>query len=102
MKSGIKFEQGEIILVPFPFTDLTVAKRRPVMVLSKNQYNVKDIEYSVLIDQEDLSSGFLPSPSRIKIDKIFTLEKSLAVKSIGKIKLEIWRRVKDELFKLFE
>jgi mRNA interferase MazF len=116
MKSGISFEQGEIVLIPFPFTDLTTSKQRPVLVLSKTQYNkkfkdfiscgitsnIKDVECSVLIDQEDLISGFLPVPSMIKVDKIFTLEKSLAIKSIGKIKPEIWKKVRDELFKLFE
>lgn len=115
MKSGTRFEQGEIVLIPFPFTDLTTSKQRPVLVLSKTQYNrnsrdfiscgitsnIKDEECSVIIDQEDLTSGFLPAPSRIKVDKIFTLEKSLAIKSIGKVKTEVWKKVRNELVNLF-
>jgi len=30
---------GEILLVPVPFTDLSSHKRRPVLVLSKQEYN---------------------------------------------------------------
>ena len=34
-----KFSQGDIVLVPLPFTDLTASKKRPVLILSKLEYN---------------------------------------------------------------
>ncbi len=115
MKSGIDFEQGEIILIPFPFTSLETTKKRPVLVLSKTEINkknldfiscgitsnIRSVEHSVLIDKSDLEVGFLPKRSRIKTNIIFTLEKSSAIKTLGKIKEATFQKVKEELLKLF-
>lgn len=32
-------KQGDILLIPIPFTDLTSSKRRPVLVVSNDEYN---------------------------------------------------------------
>jgi mRNA-degrading endonuclease toxin of MazEF toxin-antitoxin module len=37
--SGTKYKQREIILVPFPYSDLSSSKRRPVLVVSNDDYN---------------------------------------------------------------
>lgn len=39
MKTGIMPNQGDIVLIPIPFTDLTAQKRRPVIVISNDGYN---------------------------------------------------------------
>jgi mRNA interferase MazF len=117
MKSGINYscEQGSVVLVPFPFTDLSGKKKRPVLVISNNKYNranrdficcgitsnVEDADYSVPIDTQDFQFGFLAQPSKIKVDRITILEQSLIIKTIGRVNIEIIEKVKDELFKLF-
>ncbi len=115
MKFGINFEQGEIVFVPFPFTNLKSVKKRPVLVISRTDYNrksidfiscgitsnIKDSDFSVLIDNEGLKEGYLPKPSRIKVNTIFTLEKSSVIRSYGKVKDEIMKKVKEELYNLF-
>jgi mRNA interferase MazF len=108
------FEQGEILMVPFPFSDLTEIKQRPVLVISKNKYNsknediitcgitsnLKDSSHSVLIDNEKLNSGKIPKTSRIKVDKIFTLEQGIVRKKLAKINTETFQKVKEEYSKL--
>ena len=114
MRFGIQFNQGDILIVPFPFSDLRGTKQRPVLVISKTEYNdngddiitcgltsnLKDSEYSVLIDNNNLSEGEIPIKSRIKVDKLFTLEKSIVKKKIAKINKEIMEKVKKEFLDL--
>ena len=39
MPSTISFNQGDIVLVPFPFTDLSATKQRPAIILSPKRLN---------------------------------------------------------------
>ena len=108
------FEQGEILIVPFPFSNLTGSKQRPVLVISKNTYNkdtediitcgitsnLKDAKHSVLIGNNNLEYGQIPTQSRIKVDKLFTMDKSIIKKKIAKINNETMDKVKKEFMNL--
>lgn len=108
------YEQGEIIVVPFPFSDLSNIKQRPVLILSKNRdsqtsndiitcgitSNLKNTKHSVLIGNNDLEKGEIPAKSRIKIDKLFTLDKNIVKKKIAKINKTILLKVKKEFMGL--
>ena len=112
--SGTVFKQGEILIVPFPFSDLSGIKQRPVLVLSKTDYNkntddiitcgitsnLKDSKNSVLIENKNLENGQIPTQSRIKVDKLFTIEKSIVKRSVGKITDETFENVKKEFINL--
>lgn len=41
-------KQGEIVLVPIPFTDLSSQKRRPVVIVSNDAYNAKAMDMVVV------------------------------------------------------
>ena len=91
--------QGEIVLLPFPFSDLEESKIRPALIVSSNSVNsksddllmvpltniIKKESHSILINQNDLYSGKLIKPSRIRADKIFCVTKELIVMKIGKL-----------------
>ncbi len=93
------YEQGDILLVPIPFSDLTSMKKRPVLVLSNNIYNkqtediivaaitsnIRGVNYEVLIDEEDMIKGTLPRISCVRSDKIYTLSKEIIVKKYGRL-----------------
>lgn len=111
---GIPFKQGDIVIVPFPFTDLTAVRQRPVLIISNDAYNnstediivcgitsnIKDAICSVYIDKASLSEGTIPVASRIKVDKIFTLRKSLIKKKVAAVKQNVLNEVKKELLKV--
>jgi mRNA interferase MazF len=108
------YEAGDIVLVPFPFTDLSAAKRRPVLVLSRREFNTRSEDFvvcgitsnlsnaahSVLIDGKDLTKGRIPAPSRVKVAKLATLLQSLAVRTLGRVKPEVLERVRKELLSI--
>ena len=110
----MNLNQKDIILLPYPFTDLEGSKVRPAVVISNNNFNrksediiaiplttvLKDEPHSVLIYQENLSSGKLLKPSRIRADKIFTVYKNLAVMKIGVINEKTFRELKSKIFKI--
>ena len=39
MKGGIMYSQRDIVLIPFPYTDLTASKLRPAVIISNNELN---------------------------------------------------------------
>lgn len=104
------YRQGEIVIVPFPFSDLSSVRQRPVLILSKDKdnekvedvitcgitSNLKNSGHSVLIDNSDLEEGRIPVRSRIKVDKLFTLDKSTIIKKIGRVNNSIFKGVKRE------
>ena len=99
MKIGMTPKQREIWLIPVPFSDLSAQKRRPVIVLSSDNYNENSSDFvvvamtsnprsdlfSFMITSEDLAEGDLRRPSVIRADKIFSLAQSEALKRFGKV-----------------
>ncbi len=88
-------ERGDLLLVPFPFTDLSATKRRPVLALtSADSYgdfialpvtSRPQAEHGLPIAPADMVSGQLPAPSWIRTNRIVTLNRTLVVKTVGRI-----------------
>ncbi len=107
-------DQRDIVLIPIPFTDLTSQRRRPVIIISNDEYNRKtdDIvvvamtsnlqpsDYGFVITSNDLEIGSLRRPSRVRVDKIYTLAQSIAVKRFGRVNEMTFGSICDLLTKL--
>jgi mRNA interferase MazF len=88
-------ERGDLLLVPFPFTDLSAAKRRPVLALTTSDSYGDFIalpvtsrpqsEHGLQIAPGDIVIGTLPAPSWIRINRIITLNTALVVKTVGRL-----------------
>ena len=110
----MKIYQKELILISYPFSDLQNKKVRPALVLSNDLFNrksndcilvpltsvIKEEPYSVLINQNNLDKGKLIKISRIRVDKIFSVDKNLIRIKIGKISDETFQKVKREFLSL--
>src|ERR1700761_3238825 len=90
IRPGVTFGGGALLLGPFPFTDLSAAKRRPVLALTAaDRYgdfialpvtSRPQVEHGLPLGSADLDSGSLPAPSWIRADRVVTLSASLIVK----------------------
>ena len=92
--------KGDIVLLPFPFTDLGNSKVRPAVIVSNDKLNKtedcifaaissvpKNDQFSFFIDNKDLTNP-LKLKSQVRIHKIFTGQKKLILKAISKLKTE--------------
>jgi mRNA interferase MazF len=52
------FEFGDVVLVPFPFTDQTASKKRPAVVVSNGSYNTVRPDIVVMA----ITSQLRPNP----------------------------------------
>ena len=97
MKSIMSYNKWDIVLVPFPFTDLTTTKKRPALIISPDEYNENlDIVIVFITSKLDLEYRFgdykikewreanLPKPSMLRM-KFATIDKSIILKKLGKL-----------------
>ena len=97
MKSTINYKKWEIVLVPFPFTDLTTTKKRPALIISPNEYNDKfDVVIAFITSKLNFESRIgdykiqeweksnLPKPSMLRM-KFATIDKSIIIKKLGRL-----------------
>jgi mRNA interferase MazF len=92
-----KFVKGEVVVIPFPFSDLTQAKRRPALILTELEGDdlilcqitsqaIKD-KYAIPISDDDFEVGGLKKPSNIRPNRIFTADTHLVLYRTGKLKV---------------
>jgi mRNA interferase MazF len=98
MTNTTRFEFGDIILVPFPFTDQSAAKKRPAVVVSSKAYHRErpDVILMAITSQQKPKNTIgevaiqkwkqagLLKPSVLK-PLITTIERSLILRKMGKL-----------------
>lgn len=86
-------KKGDLILVPFPFTNLSASKKRPALILRANDLDitvafitskVKWQESGDVILSPSIENG-LKKPSLIRLSKLATLDRTLAIGKLGSI-----------------
>jgi mRNA interferase MazF len=92
------FDRGGLLLIPFPFTDLSATKQRPVLALTAPDARGDFVGLPVTsrehgapalpLTQADLMSGTLPRDSWIKVDHPVTLHATLARKVAAKVRAQ--------------
>ena len=96
----MKVQQRELWLVPFPFSDFSGRKVRPVLIISNDEFNTSSEDsivcgttsnitqkyHLVQLNKEDLEEGHLFDPCGVKVENILKINNKLLLKKIGKVK----------------
>ncbi len=108
--------KGDLVLIPFPFTDLSTAKQRPALIVSSNWFNRQQNDIIVmaitsqipvqvstneyLLSPADLRDSGLPKASIVKLGKIVTIDQKLVKKRLGKLSERTMLSILDDFLKI--
>jgi mRNA interferase MazF len=100
--------KGDVVVVPFPFTDLSATKRRPALVVAApddlilcqitSAFNQDD--HSISLSSDDFKEGSLHLTSMIRANRLFTADRSIVLYCAGRIKESKMRETEDALIRL--
>ncbi|MCD6473800.1 MAG: type II toxin-antitoxin system PemK/MazF family toxin [Thermoplasmata archaeon] len=106
--------KGKIVLIPFPFIDLSFAKLRPALIIYEGKRDVvvafissripaEISETDVMITSKHpaFKKTGLKTDSVIKLDKIATILKELIVGELGEIDENLRKEINEKLAKIF-
>ena len=103
--------KGSVVLVPFPFSDLSQAKYRPAVVLAaagKGDWvlcqvtsNAYGDERAIRIGADDFESGSLRLESFARPGKLFTAHESLFQEEAGRLRAAAFERVRSGVLAVF-
>lgn len=107
-----KFVKGDIVVIPFPFSDLSGSKRRPAFVLAdlsgsdiilcQITSRFKKDKFSIELSQTDFTNGGLPVLSYIRPNRIFTADKNIIIRNAGTLKPALTKKIIEQLISILE
>jgi len=105
------YNQFDIVLVPFPFTDKNTTKKRPAVILNNSNYQIKtnhlilamitsakNSDWENDLQIKEIESTGLKTDCVIRY-KIFSLDERIILKKIGTISEKEQKQVKENLVK---
>lgn len=102
------YDQRDIVLIPFPYSDLTGVKKRPALIISNNAINKSEDRIcclitsnpskdGMLIEKKDFQQGKLPFKSWIKANRLFTISKKIIIKRLCKMDSKFNKKILEEI-----
>lgn len=95
--SKATFKRGDIVVVPFPYSDKLAEKRRPALVVSSDKFNARSgylwvamvTSKTQKLSADDVvfdhSKAGLSKPSMVRVAKIATIEADRVIRTTGRL-----------------
>jgi mRNA interferase MazF len=112
----MQYNQGDIVVVNFPFSNLTNSKKRPALIISNNTVNSTGDYLLVQITSKKIKDSLtfplkrnsyveeheLPLKSYIRLHKVFLLNQGLIIGKATELKADVVVSVVSEIVKLLK
>jgi mRNA interferase MazF len=107
-----KFVKGDVVVIPFPFSDLSQSKRRPALILATlegddtilcqiTSKNMSD-DYTIPVDDTDFESGGLKQSSNIRPNRLFTADTHIILYRAGSVKKDKLNQVINKVVEIIK
>jgi mRNA interferase MazF len=106
------FTKGSVVLIPFPFSDLSNAKVRPAIIVAVSDMadfilcqitsNSYSDQKAIKLADSDFTEGSLQRLSFVKPSKLFTANQSLIIKQVGSLSLKKMSKITDAIVHLLK
>ena len=108
-----RFVKGDVVVIPFPFSDLSTTKKRPTLVVTNlpgediilcqitSRWHT-DEKFTLSLNAEDFATGSLPIESFIRPTRIFTADKKLIIRKAGSISSNLMNKVTDTIISILK
>ncbi len=107
-----KLVKGDIVVLPFPFSDLSASKKRPAAVVAtitgddficcQITSEARFDEYAIILNRIDFKEGNLHQTSMIRPNRLFTADRSIILYKIGSLKEKKVKEVEEKIIKIFK
>ena len=104
--------KGDVVVLPFPFSDLSKSKKRPALIVAKLEGDdiilcqitseARVDNYSIVLTNSDFKKGSLNLTSIIRPNRLFTADKSIVLYKIGSLKELKIKWVEEQIIKIFK
>ncbi len=102
--------KGDVVVVPFPFSDLSASKKRPALVIAALVGNdailcqitskARFDSYSIALADMDFEKGGLNVPSRVRPNRLFTADESIILYKAGSLRKGKTNEVEEALVRI--
>jgi mRNA interferase MazF len=106
-----EFMKGDVVVVPFPFSDLRNSKKRPALVsatlegddliLCQITSEIRNDKYNIILEHKDFVKGGLNVTSVIRPNKLFTADKSIIIYKVGSLRNSKIKEIEELLIGIF-
>jgi mRNA interferase MazF len=106
------FTVGSVVLIPFPFSDLSRIKRRPAIVIAEVDHGdwilcqVTSQPYSdsqsIEISDNHFQQGSIQRVSYVRPGKLFTAHYTLIIRKVAQLKPEVLKKIREKIKNLID